>query len=168
MELNLTNLAKGVQDMPPAPEEDALVGREQAFEVRYKDPESLQLLTAVFVGRVGDKETKVLAGRIMAQLAGTSRFDDMPDGWKEWAEAVAVCATRLTTKPEWFDNKGPSDDALLFAVYGRLLEHERSYFRAATLESDPAAGFSRVDIRAAAVPEAGSVVHSRKSARPRA
>lgn len=167
MELNLTKLAQAAQDMPAGVPEDELVGRERAFEVRYKDPESLQLLTATFVGKVGDKESKVLAGRIMSDLAGTSRFSDMPDGWQEWAEAVAVCATRLVSKPAWFDDKGPSDDALLFAVYGRLLEHERLYFRSATLESDPTAGLSRVDIRAAAIPEAGSGRVARQSNRAR-
>ncbi len=149
MELNLAALNRAVADVP-ADEDREPVGREDTFTVDYLDPATGEKLTGLFTGRVPDADTKTRAGRIMARLAGETRYDDMPDVFRVWAWAMATCSTQLIKKPSWFDTKAGEDDALLFAVHGRLEEHASRYFRRDDLESDSAQGQPRVAIRAAA------------------
>lgn len=152
MELNLASLAREVADVEePAAEP---VGKEDTFVVDYLDPDSGEPLTGTFVSRVPDKDSKIKAGRIMARLAGDFRFDDMPESWRVWAWSMASCATQLAKKPEWFDHKAGDDDALLFAVQGRLEEHASRYFRRDDASGDSATGEARVAIRAATAPKA--------------
>lgn len=149
MELNLAALNRDVADVPDAEDREP-VGREDTFTVDYLDPSSGERLTGSFTSRVPNADTKTRAGRIMAKLSGDTRYDDMPDVFRVWAWAMATCATQLIKKPSWFDVKAGEDDALLFAVHGRLEEHASRYFRRDDLAGDSAEGQPRVAIRAAA------------------
>lgn len=136
--LDLRQLAQEAEQKtaPVESKEEPLVKRTVDFQVEYQDPESGKTLSGQFAGKVLTADDKTKVGRILANLAGRTKFDDMPEAWKLWAEAIANCAIRLTDKPGWFDTKAGEDDRLLWAVYGRLLEHEQAFFRANNASGD--------------------------------
>jgi hypothetical protein len=129
--LDLRQLAQEAEQKssPVESKEEQLVKRSVTFNVEYHDPDTGKVLEGQFTAQVLNADGKTKVGRILSNLAGRTKFDDMPDAWKAWADAVANCAVRLTDKPSWFDTKAGEDDQLLWAVYGRLLEHEQAFFR---------------------------------------
>lgn len=146
--LDLRQLAQDAdQAAVPEKKEETLVRRTVEFHVDYTDPETGKTIGGLFVGKVLTADDKTKVGRILANLAGRTKFDDMPENWKMWAEAIANCAIRLTDKPSWFDTKAGEDDRLLWAVYGRLLEHEQTFFRANDAAGDGSSQQSGVVIR---------------------
>lgn len=127
--LDLRNLSEAVRDTAvPEPEKVALTERTVTFPVTYRTPQG-KVLTGPFTGTIVGREGKATEGRIRALLAGRFRFDDMPEDWRSWATALAYCDVHLKEKPPWFEEHSSEDERLLWAVYGRLLEHEQAYFR---------------------------------------
>ncbi len=118
-----------------APEADSkvaaskpLVARSMGIPITYTNPDTGQVTTIEIVSKVPDEaELDAIHAEIRRRLRNAA-WNTMPEWMILRAMALATCWVQIKNAPDWFMARIGEDGALLFDTYGRLVEHNSTYF----------------------------------------
>lgn len=105
-----------------------LVERSMGIPITYTNPDTGEVSTIEVVSRVPDEEELDAIHAEIRRRLRNAAWNTMPEWMILRAMALATCWVQIKNAPDWFMTRIGEDGKLLFDVYGRLVEHNSTYF----------------------------------------
>ena len=105
-----------------------LIERSMGIPITYTNPDTGEVSTIEVVSRVPDEEELDAIHAEIRRRLRNAAWNTMPEWMILRAMALATCWVQIKNAPDWFMTRIGEDGKLLFDVYGRLVEHNSTYF----------------------------------------